>query len=187
MRIYRFVAALSILFMTLACGLARGSATPQILPSESVSMATDRAAAGSSALFTDASSASAPAAPANAARSRLVRINLGLLLTDDGQPRDLPAGTTITLNLFPDVSYEGVIERIGREGDGSSWTGHLQGVEYSALTMVYTGGVFIGHFASPLGVYEVSLVQDDLYRVILIDQSKFQGGEDYIDPTPASP
>ena len=53
--------------------------------------------------------------------------------------------------------------------------------------MVYTGGVFIGHFASPLEVYEVSLVQDDLYRVILIDQSKFQGGEDYIDSTPASP
>ena len=35
----------------------------------------------------------------------------------------------------------------------------------------------MGHFASPLGIYEAVIVEDDLYRVIQIDQTKFPGGE----------
>jgi hypothetical protein len=140
-----------------------------------------------SGLFLDAGSAGAPPPPANAARSRLVRLNLGLLLESDGQARDLPAGTEIELNLFPDQTYTGVIEQVQQEGETYSWTGHLKDVEYSSLTMVYTGGIFIGNFASPAGVYEVANAGDDLYQIILIDPSKFQGEEDYIDPTPSGP
>jgi hypothetical protein len=50
-------------------------------------------------------------------------------------------------------------------------------VENSYFTLVYTSGVFMGHFGSPLGIYEAVIVEDDLYRVIQIDQTKFPGGE----------
>lgn len=118
------------------------------------------------------------------ARSRIVKLNLSLLLDEQGQARPLPPNAEITLSLFPDVNYTGVIEGMQQEGDGYTWTGHLKDVEYSQMYMVYTSGVFIGHFASPAGVYEVSNVGGDLYQIILIDQSQFQGGDE---PTPRNP
>jgi len=111
------------------------------------------------------------------ARLRFIRVNYSLLLDANGLPRPLKLGSEITINLFPDVTYTGVIEQVNDDGGVISWTGYLKDVEYSQLTMVYTSGVFIGHFASPAGVYEVSTVGDDLYRVLQIDQQKLQGGE----------
>jgi hypothetical protein len=83
----------------------------------------------------------------------------------------------ITLNLFPDVVYTGVIQQTEVSGDSISWSGILKDVGKSYFTMVYTSGAFMGHFASPLGICEAVYVEDDLYRVIMIDQSKFPGGE----------
>ncbi len=107
-------------------------------------------------------------------RSRLVEINLDALLDETGQAR---AVEEITLNLFPDATYIGVIENIAEEGDGYAWSGHLKGIEFSALYMVYTSGIFLAHFDSPLGVYEIDFVEDDLYRVIQIEQLRYPGGE----------
>lgn len=108
------------------------------------------------------------------ARWRVVQINLALLIDDAGQARDVKE---ITVNLFPDVTYTAVIEQVEQAGGVYSWSGYLKGVELSYFTMVYTSGAFMGHFASPLGVYEAAYAQGDLYRVIQIDQSKFPGGE----------
>ena len=107
-------------------------------------------------------------------RSRFVKINLDQVLDESGRPRDVKE---ITLNLFSDVVYNGVIEQTETSGDSISWTGVLRDVENSYFTMVYTSGVFMGHFASPEGIYEAVIVEDDLYRVIMIDQTKFPGGE----------
>lgn len=107
-------------------------------------------------------------------RSRFVKIRLDLLLDEAGQARDV---REINLNLFPDVNYVGVIEEVVPNGDSFSWSGYLQGVEYSYFTMVYTSGVFMGHYASPSGIYEVVIADGDLYRVIMIDQTKLPGGE----------
>ena len=107
-------------------------------------------------------------------RSRFVKIRLDLLLDETGQARDVKE---IVFNLFPDVSYTGVVEEVVQNGDGYSWSGYLKDVDTSYFTMVYTSGVFMGHFASPLGVYETAFVDGDLYRVIMIDQTKFPGGE----------
>jgi hypothetical protein len=125
----------------------------------------------SSTLFADAPSTTQPPSEPHVARSRFVTVNLALLMDDAGRARDV---REVTLNLFPDVVYRGVIEQIEQNGDECSWVGVLKDVEYSHLTMVFTSGVFIGHFASPLGVYEVSIVEGDLYRIILIDQSKLR-------------
>jgi len=111
--------------------------------------------------------------PPEIARTRFVDFNADILLDSNGQPRELPAGSLLKINLFPDVIYTGVIEEIQKNGaQNYTWIGSLQDVEYSYMYIIYTDGVFIGHFASPEGVYEVRYKKDDLYQVVLIDQTK---------------
>lgn len=129
-----------------------------------------------SALFLDTNEAGAPPAQPQIVRHRFVKVNLDLLLDSSGKARSVEE---FTINLFPDVVYTGVIEEVEFDGGGYSWTGYLKDVEYSSLFMVYTAGVFIGHFASPGGIYEVSVAgEGDIYRVVLIDQQNMPEGGD---------
>ena len=116
----------------------------------------------------------------------MVRINLPLLLDENQRALDL-TGATLQINLFPDLIYTGVIEQFDDSGASVIWNGYLQDVAYSGMTMVFTDGVFIAKFASPEGVYEVSNIGGDLYRVILIDQEKLQGGENAVEVHPTNP
>lgn len=163
MRIPAFVWSMSLVAVALSGCDAAHSASPSRTPSLPLP--------GSSLLFADAVSTRQLPSEPQVARSRFVTVNLALLMDEAGRARDV---REVTLNLFPDVIYQGVIERAEESGGGMSWVGDLKNVEYSHFTMVYIGGVFIGHFASPLGVYEVSIVEDDIYRIILIDQSRFR-------------
>ena len=108
------------------------------------------------------------------ARARLVRVELGQLLGPEG-PADRGS---VTFNLFPDATVSGSIEHVETSGDSVSWSGRLDGVELGTFTMVHTAGVFMVHVASPRGVYEATVVDGDLYRVVQIDQSRFPGGRD---------
>lgn len=125
-------------------------------------------------LFNDAGeSIGATQSASSAGRSRFVYINRDLLLGSDERILNLEPGTLVTINLFPDVNFTGVIERLEQNGpDSHSLVGHLQEIDYSSMYIVFTGGVFLMHFASPMGVYEVQQVQDDLYRVVQVDQAK---------------
>jgi hypothetical protein len=140
----------------------------------------------SDALFLEVESSLPAPAAAYIARSRVVKIDFSVLLDESGRARNL-RGDPVALNLFPDVTYTGVIEQIEENGDGFSWTGHLKDVEYSSLIMIFTGGTFIANISSPGGVYEVSRARGDFYRVVLIDQQKFQGGEDVVGTPPTYP
>ena len=131
------------------------------------------ALSATSGLFVDTDATRALPSEQHIVRSRFVKVNLALLMDETGQSRNVKE---ITLNLFPGVAYTGVLMQIEPNGDGYSWAGYLKGVEYSGLTMVYTSGVFIGHFASPSGVYEVSSAGDDLYRVIMMTPTNLPGG-----------
>jgi hypothetical protein len=156
------------------------NAAPAALPQETVPLAASepsKLSSTSASLFLDTGAVDAASPAPHVARSRLVKLNLSLLLADDGQPRSLALPAEIQLDLFPEVHYTGIIEQVQNEGDAISWIGHLKEIEYSELTMVYTGGIFIAHFASPQGVYEVSLMGDDVYRIIQVDQSKLEGGD----------
>lgn len=166
-----FILRLCLLTLALCgCG-ARRVAFPleaTALPLETPSLS------ASPGLFADTELTRVLPAQPHISRSRFVKINLGQLLDESGQSRNVKE---ISFNLFPDAVYTGVIEQAEQSGDSFSWSGVLKGVEYSSFTMVYTSGVFMGHFASPLGIYETVIVEDDLYRVIQIDQTKFPGGE----------
>jgi len=110
-------------------------------------------------------------------RSRFVEVDFSVLFDEMEGVSNLNVNSQVTLNLFPDVTYIGIIDQVEQSGDGYSWVGHLKDVDLSSLTMIYTSGVFIAKFASPEGVYEVSVAGDDLYQVVLIDQTTFPGGE----------
>ena len=106
-------------------------------------------------------------------RHRYVNVNLGLLFDQHGNSLDAKTTPEITLNLFPDTDYVGLVENVETDPDASStWYGSLKGVEGSYFYLVVTEGVFIAHIASTEGIYEVSWVADNLYRVVEIDQSK---------------
>lgn len=126
-----------------------------------------------SALFIDTKTTEVPTSESTA-RLRLVGLNLALLLGPEKEALSLEPNAEIVVNLFPNVIYIGVIERIEEDAGSITWLGHLKDIEYSELLMIYTSGIFIGHFASPEGVYEVSSAGGDLYNIVSIDQTEFQ-------------
>jgi hypothetical protein len=116
-------------------------------------------------------------------RSRYVNVNFGLLLNEGRQSQDAGSKPEIELNLFPDVTYTGVIDQIKKNSsNSSSWIGTIKDQELGYFYLVISDGVFIAHIASPTGIYEVSSVGDDLYQVIQIDQSQFSEGNDTREP-----
>jgi len=130
---------------------------------------------GPAELFGDAGNASPTADvpdPSYVARSRYVNVNVGMLFDGNGKPLDKQSLPEISLNLFPDASYIGVLTRVQKDASGTYWIGSIKDIEgYFYLLIV--DGVFIAHVASPEGVYEVSWAGDNLYKAVQIDQSKF--------------
>ena len=69
---------------------------------------------------------SASAAPADAARadaaqvmrSRFVSVNVGLLVNAKGAALDVKANPQVSLNLFPDASYVGTIDKVEKNSSG---------------------------------------------------------------------
>lgn len=128
-------------------------------------------------LFAEADSFSATPNTSTAKRYRFVKLNHELLLDDSGEQKSTAAGSELNINLFPDTNYIGVIDSSGEDSTGLYWYGHLKDVEYSTLTIVYTGDVFMFKFASPAGVYEVSYLSGEIYQIIEIDQNSVPGKE----------
>lgn len=175
-KLFPFVIELSLLTTILAgCGFPN-PVVPGEEQSPSIATASLKTQSPGSEefLFADTDESRNLPSEAHIVRYRFVKVRLEKLLDDSGQPRNVKR---ISINLFPDVIYTAVIEEVTQEGDSFTWSGYLEGVETSYFTMVYTSGVFMGHYASPNGVYEVVFVEGDLYRVIMIDQTNFQGGE----------
>jgi hypothetical protein len=171
MKISLYVLSMCLLAVSLfGCGAKQVMVTeePNALPLETPALSI------STGLFVDTNLRRDLPSEPHISRSRFVKVDLKLLLDESGESREVEK---IVFNLFPDVVYTGLIEQVERSGDSYSWSGYLQGVENSYFTLVYTSGVFMGHFGSPQGIYEAVVVEDDVYRVIQIDQTKFPGGE----------
>jgi peptidyl-Asp metalloendopeptidase len=151
-------------------------------------------AQGAPDLFSDAGSGAGTvttqASSAALVRSRYVHVNMGLLLSSSGAARTASDLPQVALNLFPDVNYTGVVDHVQKaDADSTSWSGSLSGVDGGYFYLVESGGSLIAHVASTQGVYEVSSVGNDLYRVVQIQQSKLldepNDGQDI--PTDNSP
>ena len=151
-------------------------------------------AQGAPALFSDAGTgaigATAQASSAALVRSRYVHVNMGLLLGSSGAAHTASDLPEVALNLFPDVNYTGLVDQVQKaDVDSTSWSGRLSGVDGGYFYLVESSGVLIAHVASTQGIYEVSSVGDDLYRVAQLEQSKLldepNDGRDI--PTDSSP
>jgi hypothetical protein len=147
---------------------------------------------GAPELFNDAGNADmALDSRAHVVRSRVVNVNFGVLFAPNGKALDASVNPEITLNLFPDATFTGVVERVEKNLSGSrTWTGRLKERD-GYFYLVASNGTFIAHIASKEGIYEVSLAGENLYKIIQIDQSQLKedapGLVDHADPVLLNP
>jgi hypothetical protein len=107
-------------------------------------------------------------------RSRHVTVEIGSLFNNsNGKPLDKQSLPEVTLNLFSDTSYTGVLTNVKQDEWSTTWKGRLKGKQQGYFYLVVTEDIFLAHVASAEGVYEVSWAGDGLYKVVQIDQSKF--------------
>lgn len=106
-------------------------------------------------------------------RSRFVSVNLDLLVDEKGKARSADQLPQVSLNIFPDARFTGLVDRVEKSGTSTSWIGTLAEVEGGYFYLVVTEGVFIAHVASTEGVFEISSVGNGVYQAIQIDQSVF--------------
>jgi len=126
-------------------------------------------------LFTETDAISTFDITPAATRTRYVGIDLSVL---SGPQGDVSAqsleGSTIQMNLFPDLIYNVVIDSVEVSASGgTAWNGHIDSVNPSYVYMVYTEGVFAAHIGSLEGVFEVHYAGEELYSISQLDQSLY--------------
>ena len=122
-------------------------------------------------------SADAPARP-EVMRSQYLKVNTGLLVSVAGAQADRRSLPEVSLNLFANANYTGVVTDARQDQWGSTWSGSLKGVPNGYFYLTVVDGVFMAHVASTRGVYEVTQAGGDLYRAVQLDQSKFKDHND---------
>ena len=108
-------------------------------------------------------------------RTRFVSVNFDLLGGADTLSRDLAdVGDVVVLNLFDDVVFTAVLDRVepNRSG-GYSWIGHLERMEYSQVILVVKDGLMAGNIALPGAFYQVRYVGNGVHAIYEINQSAF--------------
>jgi hypothetical protein len=105
-------------------------------------------------------------------RSRFVNINLDLLPGNGGPAWSRSSkGKTLPLNLFNDVFFTVVLDRIDARSNGLIWIGHIDGVAYSQVTLVTGDGLMAGHIAMPGAIYRVRYAGNGVHAVQEINQA----------------
>ena len=129
-------------------------------------------------LFVKATSIRAPAATAadkRVLRTRWADVNLDGLAAQAGRAADRStAGGNIRLNLFDDTSFIAVPDRVEVTGPGRfSWTGHLEGVEPSEVTLAVADRILAGNITMPGASFHVRYEETRVYSVNQIDTAAF--------------
>ncbi|MGH9370294.1 MAG: hypothetical protein ACRD15_02050 [Vicinamibacterales bacterium] len=98
-------------------------------------------------------------------RQRAVRIDFSQLETSPNR---------LALNLFDDVCLIAIRDRAAPAEAGTDvWSGSIEGVPNSSVTLVTTSGTVIGTVISPPGAYQIRLLRDDVHLVNQVDPSKY--------------
>ena len=124
-------------------------------------------------------SATAPdkqtAADLSVFRSRLVRIDWDRMRSVDGtaQGRATASGSVV-LNLFEDAVFNAVLDRREvRSTKKITWSGHIEGVPRSHVTLVVENGVMVGNVRVADSYFQVRYVGADMHVIQQIDESRF--------------
>jgi hypothetical protein len=112
-------------------------------------------------------------------RSRTVSVTLAGLpdaTSADQRPDSQPV---VRLDLFDDVSIVAVFERFDPNPAGTTWVGHVAGIDHSNVTLVYGDGRLTGSVMAPDATYTIRPAPDGpgatgLHIVAEIDQAGFR-------------
>ena len=129
-----------------------------------------------------------PAPGVTVLRSRVVRIDFGALAVARMDAEPETTSPTLTLNLFDDVVFSGIVERTAPTLSGGYvlW-GRLDGVELGTFTLVVNGEVVAGTVLTPQATYRIRSAGGRLHAIRQIDSSTLPpGGEPLIPPPPAA-
>ena len=108
----------------------------------------------------------------NVVRSRYVSLNVGLLMDSSKMDPAIGSDLRLQFNLFNDVVLTGKIQGKEELGAAITWKGVIDEIEGGYFFVSLVEDKAIVHVASPIGVFEVSNVADNIYRVIEIDHAK---------------
>ena len=107
-------------------------------------------------------------------RARLVEVNFELIGGSHPDENDFNPGDTLTLNLFEDVVFVAVLEKVEEVIPGSyTWTGSLLDVDNGRATLAFSDQVLSGDITVPDLLYRIRYVGDGLHAIYEIDPSAF--------------
>ena len=111
-------------------------------------------------------------------RERCVTANLDLLA-------GMQPGEKVLLNFFADAQYAAVLERSEpSQPDGFIWSGRLDGIEHSQVTLVVGGGILTGNTTLPDELFQVRWVDGSIHGIYQIDQSSYLPEAEPLEPNP---
>jgi hypothetical protein len=96
-------------------------------------------------------------------RQRAVRVDFARM---EASPERL------VLNLFANVCLTAVRDRKASPNP-DQWTGVIEGVPNSVVTIVTTGRTAIGSIISPPRAFQIRLLRDDIHLINEVDPSKY--------------
>jgi len=105
-------------------------------------------------------------------RSRPVTINPAAWPASQ-RPHPRSAPPALLLNLFEDVSYTAVLDRVEPASNGFTWIGHIPGARLSTVTLAAVDGILAGSVILPGAVYSIRNTGGAAHEVREVDQSQF--------------
>jgi hypothetical protein len=82
----------------------------------------------------------------------------------------------ILLNLFDDVTLKAVLDRHEVRSDKSfTWFGHVEGSEYSQVTLVVEDAVLVGNINVQDTFYQIRYAGNGVHVVYQVDHRTFPG------------
>lgn len=119
-------------------------------------------------------------------RSRYVTVDVAALLATSSDDANASIQPTLLLNVFDDLAYSAVLDRIDPADGGFTWVGHVVGVDASPVTLAYVEGVMSGSILVPEAVYTVRYVGDGVHEVAQIDPTKLRPEAELIPVEPTN-
>lgn len=110
-------------------------------------------------------------------RGRFVNIDFDFFNVEDG----FRTGQQLVLNLFDDVLFTAVLERVESNPSGSyTWLGQIDGIEHSQVAFVVRDGLMVGHVSIPMvnGTYQVRYAGNNLHEVVQVNASALMPDQD---------
>ena len=128
-----------------------------------------------------------PAPGVTVRRSRVVRIDFGALAAARLDTERETTSPTLTLNLFDEVVFSGIVERtVPTFSGGYVLSGRLDGIALGTFTLVVNGEMVAGTVLTPPATYRIRSAGGRLHAIRQIDPSTLPPGGEPLSPPPSA-